>query len=76
MHEAMAARLDAAVEQIKQIQHDARINGNIARPRWPMIVLNSPKAGRGQRRSRAGRMKAPSARIRFPFPIPLRIPTI
>ena len=47
MHEAMATALDAAVEQIRQIQHDARANGNLARPRWPMIVLNSPKGWTG-----------------------------
>jgi xylulose-5-phosphate/fructose-6-phosphate phosphoketolase len=47
MHEAMAAALDCAVEEIKRIQHDARINGNTARPRWPMIVLNSPKGWTG-----------------------------
>jgi xylulose-5-phosphate/fructose-6-phosphate phosphoketolase len=43
----MAATLDTVVEQIKKIQQDARIHGNIARPRWPMIVLNSPKGWTG-----------------------------
>jgi xylulose-5-phosphate/fructose-6-phosphate phosphoketolase len=47
MHEAMAATLDTAVEQIKQIQQDARTHGNVDRPRWPMIVLNSPKGWTG-----------------------------
>ena len=47
MHEAMAATLDTAVEQIKKIQQDARVHGNVARPRWPMIVLNSPKGWTG-----------------------------
>ena len=47
MHEAMAAALDAAVTQIKQIQHDARGSGDPTRPRWPMIVLNSPKGWTG-----------------------------
>jgi xylulose-5-phosphate/fructose-6-phosphate phosphoketolase len=47
MHEAMAATLDAAVEQIKEIQQEARVQGNFARPRWPMIVLNSPKGWTG-----------------------------
>ncbi len=47
MHEAMAATLDAAVEQIRKIQQDARAHGNVARPRWPMIVLNSPKGWTG-----------------------------
>src|SRR5213596_3058536 len=43
MHQAMAAALDAAVEQIAHIQQDARVGGNIVRPRWPMLVLSSPK---------------------------------
>ncbi len=47
MHEAMAAALDAAVEQIKKIQGQARSGGEAARPRWPMIVLNSPKGWTG-----------------------------
>ena len=36
MHQAMAAALDAALEQIKQIQRDAREHGETTRPRWPM----------------------------------------
>src|SRR6476619_1054460 len=47
MHEAMATALDAAVDDIKAIQHDARGNGNVSRPRWPMLVLASPKGWTG-----------------------------
>src|SRR4051812_6653210 len=47
MHKTMAAMLDTVVEQIKSIQEDARIRGSTARPRWPMIVLNSPKGWTG-----------------------------
>ena len=47
MHEVMAATLDQAVEEIKRIQHEARVNGNTMRPRWPMIVLKSPKGWTG-----------------------------
>jgi len=47
MHEAMAAALDAAVEDIQRIQHEARALGNTVRPRWPMIVLKSPKGWTG-----------------------------
>jgi phosphoketolase len=47
MHEAMAATLDIAVEQIRQIQQDARAHSEIAWPRWPMILLNSPKGWTG-----------------------------
>ncbi len=47
MHEAMATTLDNAVEEIKRIQHEARISGSLLRPRWPMIVLNSLKGWTG-----------------------------
>jgi len=47
MHEAMATTLDAVMEEIKRIQHEARVNGNTVRPRWPMIVLKSPKGWTG-----------------------------
>ncbi len=47
MHEAMATTLDNAVEEIKRIQHEARISGSPLRPRWPMIVLNSLKGWTG-----------------------------
>jgi len=49
MHQAMAAALDTAIEQIRQIQHDARAGGKRTRPRWPMIVLDSPKGWTGPR---------------------------
>ena len=47
MHEAMATVLDAAIERIRQIQREARMQGNTVRPRWPMIVLRSPKGWTG-----------------------------
>jgi len=47
MHQLMAGALDAVVEEIKQIQVNARKNNVTTRPRWPMIVLNSPKGWTG-----------------------------
>ena len=47
MHQAMAATLDRVVEQIRDIQHRARSDGDPTRPRWPMIVLDSPKGWTG-----------------------------
>ncbi|HVM66853.1 MAG TPA: phosphoketolase family protein, partial [Acidimicrobiales bacterium] len=47
MHQAMAATLDHVVEQIASIQHAAREGGDLRRPRWPMIVLRSPKGWTG-----------------------------
>ncbi|HWB99150.1 MAG TPA: phosphoketolase family protein, partial [Bryobacteraceae bacterium] len=50
MHEAMATALESAVGQIRDIQHAARVRGEPDRPRWPMIVLNSPKGWTGPKR--------------------------
>jgi xylulose-5-phosphate/fructose-6-phosphate phosphoketolase len=47
MHELMAATLDRAVEDIRSIQRNARAGGDTTRPRWPMIVLRSPKGWTG-----------------------------
>jgi xylulose-5-phosphate/fructose-6-phosphate phosphoketolase len=47
MHEAMATALDTVIEQIRAIQTDARVRGATIRPRWPMIVLDSPKGWTG-----------------------------
>ncbi|MGH7106482.1 MAG: phosphoketolase family protein, partial [Acetobacteraceae bacterium] len=43
MHQKMAAALDAAFDQIRSIEEAARKGGKSSRPRWPMIVLKSPK---------------------------------
>ena len=47
MHPLMATALDTAVAEIVRIQQDARANGFTGRPRWPMIVLRSPKGWTG-----------------------------
>ena len=47
MHRDMAATLDTVVQEIQQIQRRARAQGDSTRPRWPMIVLNSPKGWTG-----------------------------
>jgi xylulose-5-phosphate/fructose-6-phosphate phosphoketolase len=47
MHEAMAATLDAVVDRIATIQRTARDGGDTRRPRWPMIVLRTPKGWTG-----------------------------
>ena len=43
MHQAMAATLEHCVLQIRKIQEEARRTGKAVRPRWPMIILRSPK---------------------------------
>ena len=47
MHQKMAATLEECVLEIRRIQKEARATGEAARPRWPMIVLRSPKGWTG-----------------------------
>ncbi|XXH01886.1 hypothetical protein Hte_008248 [Hypoxylon texense] len=43
MHQAMAATLEHCVLEIRKYQKEARDSGKPFRPRWPMIVLRTPK---------------------------------
>jgi xylulose-5-phosphate/fructose-6-phosphate phosphoketolase len=47
MHTKMAATLDAVLADIRAIQRQAREGGEAERPRWPMIVLRTPKGWTG-----------------------------
>jgi xylulose-5-phosphate/fructose-6-phosphate phosphoketolase len=47
MHQLMAGTLDTIVDEIHNIQDEARRNGHVSRPIWPMIVLRSPKGWTG-----------------------------
>jgi xylulose-5-phosphate/fructose-6-phosphate phosphoketolase len=47
MHGLMADTLAAALDQIAEIQRRAREDGVVERPRWPMIVLATPKGWTG-----------------------------
>src|SRR5262245_3722542 len=49
MHQQMAATLEDCVLEIRRIQQEARKSGKPDRPRWPMIVLRSPKGWTGPR---------------------------
>ena len=49
MHELMAATLEECVGEIAEIQSQARAGHASGRPRWPMIVLRSPKGWTGLR---------------------------
>jgi xylulose-5-phosphate/fructose-6-phosphate phosphoketolase len=48
-HQAMAATLDQVLDEIGRIQREARTSALPARPRWPMIVLRTPKGWTGPR---------------------------
>jgi len=43
MHQAMASTLEHCIQKIKAYQKQARDSGKAFRPRWPMIVLRTPK---------------------------------
>ncbi|MBC8074922.1 MAG: phosphoketolase family protein, partial [Chloroflexales bacterium] len=47
VHQQLAAAFDACYPAIRAIQHDARANGVHATPRWPVIVLRTPKGWTG-----------------------------
>ena len=47
MHQLMAATLDTVVADISRIQREARTKSFTQRPRWPMIVLRTPKGWTG-----------------------------
>ena len=50
MHQDMAAAVDTVVAEIRAIQRRARAGGrDLERPRWPMIILRSPKGWTGPR---------------------------
>jgi xylulose-5-phosphate/fructose-6-phosphate phosphoketolase len=47
VHQQLAATLDAVLDQIGAIQQTARSGGGAGRPRWPMVVLRTPKGWTG-----------------------------
>ena len=47
VHETLGAALDAMYERIRTIQADARAHGVHSRPRWPALVLRTPKGWTG-----------------------------
>lgn len=47
MHQLMARALEEIVSEIKSIQHEARTNQEAERPRWPMLILRTPKGWTG-----------------------------
>src|SRR5262249_38761726 len=47
MHQEMAGALDRAIQRIREVQAAVRNGGTLSRPRWPMIVLATPKGWTG-----------------------------
>ncbi|MFI6264030.1 phosphoketolase [Micromonospora sp. NPDC051006] len=49
VHQTLAATLDRALDEIAAIQRRARSGGAVERPRWPMIIMRTPKGWTGPR---------------------------
>ncbi|SEM70150.1 xylulose-5-phosphate/fructose-6-phosphate phosphoketolase [Mucilaginibacter gossypiicola] len=47
MHQAMAAALEQAIHYLKQIKYNAAEHPGMERPKWPMVILRSPKGWTG-----------------------------
>ncbi|QOW11823.1 phosphoketolase family protein [Kaistella flava (ex Peng et al. 2021)] len=50
MHELMASTLEKVIKDIQGIQKNARSTNDNTRPRWPMIILKSPKGWTGPKK--------------------------
>src|SRR5262249_4462382 len=68
MHQAMAATLDHAVAEIRRIQTDQRGSGIVSRPRWPAIVLRSPKGWSAPREAGGHRLEGCWRAHQVPLP--------
>src|SRR4051812_6445829 len=73
-HEAMASALDAALDDIERIRTAARSDGNSERPRWPCIVLRSPKGWTGPKRVDGKAVEATHRSHQVPLPGPKNDP--
>src|SRR4249920_1141707 len=67
MHQAMAATLEQAVADIRAAQRQARTSNEPFRPRWPMIVLRSPKGWTGPKEIRGHKVEGSWRAHQVPF---------
>jgi len=69
MHQAMAATLEHCITEIRAIQKEARENGFKKRPRWPMIVLRSPKGWTGPEEINGKKLEGSWRAHQVPLPL-------
>lgn len=69
MHARMAEVMDEVIRDIRHIQTQAREHGNTVRPRWPMIVLRSPKGWTGPKEVNGVISEGSFRAHQVPFPI-------
>ncbi|CAG4897517.1 phosphoketolase family protein [Paraburkholderia saeva] len=67
MHQKMASTLDVIVAEIRSIQKKARAGGPVERPRWPMIVLRTPKGWTGPKEIRGHKVEGSWRSHQVPF---------
>ena len=67
MHQKMAATLDRAVAEIRAIQKTARTSNHAERPRWPVIVLRSPKGWTGPKEIKGHKVEGSWRSHQVPF---------
>jgi xylulose-5-phosphate/fructose-6-phosphate phosphoketolase len=67
MHQQMAMTLERAIGEIRALQQNARESGKPARPRWPMIVLRSPKGWTGPKEIRGHKVEGSWRSHQVPF---------
>ena len=67
MHRLMAETLDTVFDRIKEIQTDARTNNISERPRWPMIIMQTPKGWTGPKEVDGKRVEGSWRSHQVPF---------
>ena len=67
MHQKMAATLEAAIGEIRAYQSAARSSKKVERPRWPMIVLRSPKGWTGPKEIKGHQVEGSWRAHQVPF---------
>jgi len=67
MHQKMAATLEQAIGDIRTAQQTARASGHATRPRWPMIVLRSPKGWTGPKEMNGHKLEGSWRSHQVPF---------
>jgi xylulose-5-phosphate/fructose-6-phosphate phosphoketolase len=68
MHQKMAATLEQVIGEIRAIQREARSDSaDVSRPRWPMIVLRSPKGWTGPKELNGHKLEGSWRSHQVPF---------
>jgi xylulose-5-phosphate/fructose-6-phosphate phosphoketolase len=67
MHQKMAATLETAINEIRALQKTARDSRKPFRPRWPMIVLRSPKGWTGPKEIKGHKVEGSWRAHQVPF---------